>query len=129
VLLLIPGHPLQAKFHGPFVVEQLGPVDYVVATPDRRKTKRVCHVNLLKKYHERNPRFVTCITTEPVSVLPETVPGESTTDSRFDDTFSALSPEKQAELKDLLAEFVDVFSDTRGKTNLGVHHIELIPGT
>ena len=31
---------MQAKFHGPYVVEQqLGPVDYVVSTPDRRKTK------------------------------------------------------------------------------------------
>jgi len=88
VLLPIPGHPFQAKFHGPYVVEQrLDPVDYVIATPDRRKTKRVCHVNLLKKYHERDPKFVTCITTEPASVLHETAPDESTTD-----TLSALSP-------------------------------------
>jgi len=51
VLLPIPGKPLHAKFHGPYIVgEQLGPVDYVISTPDRRKTKRVCHVNLLKKY-------------------------------------------------------------------------------
>ena len=50
VLLPIPGKPLHAKFHGPYTVEeQLGPVDYVISTPDRRKTKRVCHVNLLKK--------------------------------------------------------------------------------
>jgi len=33
------------------------PVDYVISTPDRRKTKtkQVCHVNLLKPYHEREP--------------------------------------------------------------------------
>jgi len=69
VLLPIPGHPLRDKFHDPYVVEQhLGPVDYVIATPDRRKTKRLCHVNLLKKYHECDPKFVTCITTEPASV-------------------------------------------------------------
>jgi len=64
VLLPIPGNPLQAKFHWPFVVEQqLGPVDYVVSTPDRKRTKRVCHVNLLKAYHEQDPRFVTCVLT------------------------------------------------------------------
>jgi len=36
------------------VLEQLGPVDYVIATPDRRKVKRVCHINLLKQYHVRD---------------------------------------------------------------------------
>jgi len=76
----------------------------LIATPDCRKTKHVCYVNLLEKYHEHDPRFVTCITTEPASVLHETVPDESTTDSMMDDTLSSLSPEEQAELKDLLAE-------------------------
>jgi len=52
----MPGKPLHAKYHGPYTVEQqLGPVDYAISTPDRRKTKRVCHVNLLKPYHEREP--------------------------------------------------------------------------
>jgi len=130
VLLPIPEHPLRTKFHGPYVVEQqLRPVDYVIATPDRQKTKHACHVNLLKKYHERDPRFVTCITTKPVAVLHETVPDESTTDSTMDDTLSSPSPEEQAELKDLLAETTVVFSDIPGKTNLSVHHIQLIPGT
>src|SRR5688572_32992923 len=53
VLLLLPliGKPLQAKYAGPYVIEKrLGEVDYVVSTPDRRKTKRVVHVNLLKKF-------------------------------------------------------------------------------
>jgi len=48
VLLPIPGNLLQGKLHGPYVIEQqLGSVDYVVSTPDRRKAKCVCHVNLL----------------------------------------------------------------------------------
>jgi len=81
VLLPIPRHPLQAKFRGPYVVEQQhGPVDYVIATPDRRKTECACHVNLLNKYHKRDHKFVTCITTEPDTVLHETVADESTTD-------------------------------------------------
>jgi len=54
VLMPMPGKPLHAKYHGPYTVEQqLGPVDYVICTPDRRKTKMVCHVNLLKPYHKR----------------------------------------------------------------------------
>ncbi|XP_071502498.1 uncharacterized protein [Diadema antillarum] len=48
------GDALKAKFSGPYVVERkLGKETYVVSMPDRRKTKRVCHFNMLKKYHER----------------------------------------------------------------------------
>src|ERR1043165_4657999 len=56
VLLLLPliGKPLEAKYAGPYVVlERLGLVDYLVATPDRRKSKRVVHVNLMRKYESR----------------------------------------------------------------------------
>lgn len=38
VLLPIPGSALQAKFSGPYVIEQkLSETDYVVGTPDRRR--------------------------------------------------------------------------------------------
>ena len=38
VLVPLPGHPLQARYHGPYVVERkVGSVDYVIATPDCRK--------------------------------------------------------------------------------------------
>ena len=38
VLLPLPGHPLQARYHSPYVVERrVGTVDYVMITPDRRK--------------------------------------------------------------------------------------------
>jgi len=57
VLVLLPliGKPLQARFCGPYrVVQRLNEVDYVIATPDGRKTKRVIHVNLLKKFVSRD---------------------------------------------------------------------------
>jgi len=42
VLLPVSGKPLHDKYHGPYAVEQqLGPADYIISTPDRRKTKRV----------------------------------------------------------------------------------------
>ena len=31
-------------------MQRVNEVDYVIATPDRRKTKRVIYVNLLKKF-------------------------------------------------------------------------------
>jgi len=70
VLMLMPGKPLHAKCHGPHTVEQqLDPVDYVISTPVRRKTKRVCHVNLFKPYHERKPQLDPAVMTPPTDVL------------------------------------------------------------
>lgn len=51
VFLPLKSKPLQAQYCGPYeILEKLGPVDYVIATPDRRKSKRVCHINLMKHY-------------------------------------------------------------------------------
>ena len=53
-MLLIPGSPLKARFHGPYVVtKKVGDLDYEIDTPDRRKQKQLCHVNMLKLYNER----------------------------------------------------------------------------
>ena len=54
ILLSVPGEPLRAKFCGPYEVEKkVNDLNYVVSTPDRRKTKRLCHINMLKQYFER----------------------------------------------------------------------------
>ena len=69
ILAFLPltGNPLKAKFCGPYrVLQKLGPVDYLIDTPNRRKLQRVCHVNLLnsmvvetKKYfHHRKTLFL-----------------------------------------------------------------------
>ena len=53
VLLPITGHTLQARYHGPYVVTQkVSDVDYIIATPDRRKQHQLCHVSMLKRYHD-----------------------------------------------------------------------------
>ena len=55
VLFPIPGHPLQARYHGPYTVEsKVGEVDCIVKTPDRRKSRQLCHINMLKEYVDRN---------------------------------------------------------------------------
>ena len=54
VLLPIAGNPLQAKYHGPYTVKRrVNNVDYVVSTPDRRKQRQLCQINMLKEYHMR----------------------------------------------------------------------------
>ena len=57
VLVLFPvvGNPLQAKYSGPYkVVKKISDTNYLVKTPGRRKETQVCHINMLKAYHEKS---------------------------------------------------------------------------
>ena len=56
VLALTPivSSPFQAKFAGPYTVErQVSAQNYLIGTPERRKSSQLCHVNLLKPYYSR----------------------------------------------------------------------------
>ena len=130
ILLPIPGKPLEAKFHGPCVIEErLGPVDYVVSTPNRRKTKRVCHLNLLKKYHDRDPRLNVVSTGNVTDVLSDSLPLKVPNDCPTTSFPTTLTEQQQSDLHIILTEFADIFSKVPGKTTLGVHHISLQPNT
>ena len=48
-LLPVPGNTHQA----PNSLKRKNNLNYVTATPDRSKTKQLCHVNMLKPYNER----------------------------------------------------------------------------
>ena len=55
-MILLPLHrsPLKVRFCGPFTVqEKINDVDYIMSTPGRRKSKQLCHINMLKPYHDR----------------------------------------------------------------------------
>lgn len=57
VLALLPilEFPFQAKYSGHFsVVRQVTDVNYLLATRGHRRATKLCHVNLLKPYHERD---------------------------------------------------------------------------
>ena len=54
VLLPIHGHPLQVRYSRPFVVEkQVNDADYIIKTLGHCKDSRLCHINMLKPYQER----------------------------------------------------------------------------
>lgn len=58
-LLPLPNKPLKSRYSGPFqVLKRVSDVNYVLATPHRRKKKRHIHMNLLKKYHVRDGQTV-----------------------------------------------------------------------
>jgi transposase InsO family protein len=138
MLLPIPGSPLQLKLHGPYEVsERLGAVDYVIHTPDRRKTRRVCHVNLLRPYRQRDLTMFPDISPSKEAVGVHVVVNDDIetnlpVHNDFDNIISAenllqLSMQQQSELSELLSEFRAVFSDKPGRTQLCEHHIELVP--
>ncbi|XP_076049782.1 uncharacterized protein LOC143030516 [Oratosquilla oratoria] len=91
VLSLLPLNnlPLQSKYSGPYVVlERQGQANYVIHTPDRRKKRRLVHVNLLKPFHDRDE--AECNRAEPVCMV---VPEESdASDECFSVTHSATGP-------------------------------------
>jgi len=141
VLVLLPliGKPLQARYCGSYkVLQRFNEVDYVIAMLDRWKTKRVIHVNLLKKFISRDEVHV-----EPVAVSSSVTVSEpvsvnfiSQVDSNHcvssvnvsDVSLSHLNGDQQVQLHQLLVRFADVFSDVPGKTDLVQHTIRLKEG-
>ena len=139
VCLPVQGRPLDAKYCGPYrILERVGPVDYVIATPDRRKTQRICHVNMLKLYIERESKFTqTCVAnigsgTDTIQGLTDPATndfGPCATDTDTDFVLSHLEPERREQLQQLLSSFTDIFQDRPGRTSLCSHSIELQPDT
>lgn len=51
VLQLVVDSPFQAKFFGPCnVVHRVSEQNYLIKMPNKRKSIRMCHVNLVKPY-------------------------------------------------------------------------------
>ncbi|XP_076042013.1 uncharacterized protein LOC143025917 [Oratosquilla oratoria] len=73
--LPIPGDPLQAKYKGPYeVLSRASDLNYIIKTPDRRKSSRLCHINTLKPYHSRDPIPVCSSTTIESEEPPDNLP-------------------------------------------------------
>jgi hypothetical protein len=150
VLALLPlaKNPLQAKYFGPYkVVEKLGPVDYLIDTPGRRKTQRVCHVNLLKLYRRRDdklfPRLAVGSSAQAAAVhvcgtsdyneqdFGNSIPAfqDLKHSAKFDDKVKHLPEMQRKQLQAVLNSFVGVFKDQPGRTTLITHHIKLKEGS
>lgn len=53
-LLPIANSPFLAKYTGPYrVVRQVSDLNYLLSTPNRRRSTQLCHINLLKSYYTR----------------------------------------------------------------------------
>ena len=54
---------MKAAFSGPWrISKKVSDVNYLVETPTRRKQHQLCHINMLKKYENREvARPVVCV--------------------------------------------------------------------
>ncbi len=146
VLQPLPGSTLQAKFAGPYGIEEkLSDTDYVVKTPDRKRKTRVCHINMLKLYVSRpKPK---CTVPSPVIVSVSAGPSDyspsvddlrigsaclsdislknSETLAVFSSKLSHLSSSSQKELMQLTGKYSSLFSDVPTVTNVLEHDIDV----
>ena len=139
-LLPVPGRPLQARYFGPYIVDKkMSDLNYVLQTPDRRKQKQLCHINMLKPYYTRkgdNVKHVQTIVTDPAE-----------NDCKFDDNFDVhsgtaklinseilrnidsrlahLTQSQQQYLKELLSEYKQLFSDVPSNTDMIIHDVDV----
>ena len=156
VLVLFPvvGNPLQAKYSGPYkVVKKISDTNYLVKTPGRRKETQVCHINMLKAYHEKpKPELVTlnnrlglespthskdCVgqvaekedyTESEVRLENDQQPIKLQNSQILNDLGTKLShlPSVQRkELAEVITQYREVFPDVPSMTNLIEHDVDV----
>lgn len=156
VLALLPivGSPFQAKFTGPYsVVRKVSDLNYVVATPDRRRSTQLCHINLLKPYYVRSSVLAATPEVKPVALaagvggsgpLPAlmatgveeelTSPDDgmlrgrlrnSESLSKLDLLLGHLADSQRVELEEVIKEFPELFGDTPSRTHLVQHDVDV----
>ncbi|KAL2080855.1 hypothetical protein ACEWY4_022708 [Coilia grayii] len=157
VLALLPiiGSPFLAKFSGPYtVVRQVSELNYLISTPERKKSSQLCHVNLLKPYFPQFSVLEPVDVVKPVGVAvaegptnqPNSSPlvavggGEDVVGSddgvlqprlknsekltHLHTLIGHLPVERAAALKSLICEFPSLFADTPSRTHLIEHDID-----
>ena len=125
VLVLLPTSTskLLAEWQGPYsIIKPVGKVTYEVDMHDRRKQKRVFHVNMLKKWE--TPTDVAMFNDE-VDPSDEIVLWRDATAKQQPVINSSLTPTQLQELHHTLQSFSDVLNSKPGRTTVAEHHIEV----
>ena len=127
VLILLPtsNSKLEAQWQGPYeVIKPVGVVNYLVHLHDRKKSKRVFHINMLREWHAPiSTSYLAQIADEEAE--EEDIPNWN--DAGGTPTLGdQLSVEQKKELQTLLDEFCSVFQTKPGKTSLAEHCIQVV---
>ena len=146
-LLPIPGRPLQARYYGPYTVDKkLSDVNYIVNTPGRRNQKQLCHINMFKKYIDRDSSVISSVNI--VNSVPheqnqmdsedfnleKSDPSSSKLQNsdilqNLDQKLSHLDSDKRLELKQLVLEYEHLFPDIPSRTDKIYHDVDIIEGS
>ncbi|KAJ8342046.1 hypothetical protein SKAU_G00319740 [Synaphobranchus kaupii] len=124
------------RFSGPYmVVRKVGACNYVISTPERRQKTRLCHINLLKLYVERdtaNP--VGCIVVVPSDrereegfLAPEPVGARLDNSRACEQLQEQLKHLLKAQAQDvmaLVAAHPSLFRNRPGLTSLVEHDVD-----
>ena len=130
VLVLLPTatSKLFAQWQGPYkVTRRVGKVNYEVDMSDRRKRRRIFHINLLRKWH--TPVGVSYWAEEDKGAdWEEDVlvydSGASGAGGELPIISDSLDSRQERELQEVLDSFADVLCNEPGRTTLAEHGIE-----
>uniref|UniRef100_A0A1A8GVS8 Gypsy retrotransposon integrase-like protein 1 n=2 Tax=Nothobranchius korthausae TaxID=1143690 RepID=A0A1A8GVS8_9TELE len=143
VLILNPvaEHTLSVKFSGPFpVVRKLTDTTYLIQTPERRQKERVCHINMLKRYHtplrsaETSSEVMVCAAISSELKPEEDIPPHldkcvgprlenSQVLTQLPTKLEYLEPNLKRELLSLINNHLKLFSDVPSRTHLIEHDV------
>ena len=129
VLVLLPTETskLLAKWQGPYqVLRRVGKVDYLVDMHDRRKRKRVLHINMLQKWHKPTVTATSYMADELPGDREETEVPVWNEDDGSDPKLtigSQLTGDERKELEELLQRYASVLQNQPGRTTLVQHRI------
>ena len=148
VLVYLPNQrdSLKAKFDGPYkILEKVSDVNYIIHTPNRRKSTKLIHINLIKPYHsklkenflldDKNEKAVMSfssnvrddVTVNPSAFTIDTLEN-STYMSNLETNLCDLSVSQKGDISNLFS-FPNVCSDRPGICKLMEHGIQLVDGT
>ena len=147
VLVLFPlqGDPFKARFNGPWEIEKkVSDENYVVKTPGRRKKNQLCHVNMLKPFHEREEKKIemekelkrVCTVNasveieekwaeEKLSKCEGMVLENSAVLENIMSKIGHMELEKKEKLVEIIERYKSLFPDAPRKTNVVVHDVDV----
>ena len=125
ILLPVPTNKLMAQWQGPYpAFWQVGSVTYEIDVVNRRKRKRILHVNMLRKWCA--PAGDAYWAEEVANGADDEIPTweEGSVPKGGPVLGDQLNARQKREIQELLSEYPDVARDSPGHTTLAEHRIQ-----